>query len=133
MSIKENKALVRYVVELWNQRKMDDFFTLLAPEYIEHLPTRDITLGQLKQFAPKFLKTFPDLEITIKEMVGEGDTVALLLNWKATHSDEYLGIAPTGKKIDISVFNLIRIKAGRWVEFWNVTDVGLMQQLRGEK
>jgi predicted ester cyclase len=62
-------------------------------------------------------------------MVAEGDMVALLLNWKATHRGEYIGIAPTGKKIDISVFNLIRIDSGKWVEFWNVTDVNLMRQL----
>jgi C-1 hydroxylase len=129
MSLKENKALVRHVVELWNQHNMDDFYSFLAPQYVEHLPTGDLTLEELKQFAPRFFKTFPDIKIKVQKMVAEGDMVALLLNWKATHSDEYMGVAPTGRKIDISVFNLIRIKDGKWVEFWNVTDVNLLQQL----
>ena len=40
-----------------------------------------------------------------------------------------MGIPPTGKKINITVAFLIRIVDGRWVEFWNVTDVSLIQQL----
>lgn len=129
MSIEENKALVRHVVELWNQRDMNAFFELCAPEYIEHLPTGDVTLAQLKQFAPKFFATFPDIHITIKDMVAEGDKVSVLVNWKATHQADYLGIPATGKKIDITVAMLIKISDGKWVEFWNVTDIQLAQQL----
>jgi steroid delta-isomerase-like uncharacterized protein len=129
MSIEENKALVRHVVELWNKRDMEGFFKLCAPKYIEHLPTGDVTLEQLKQFAPRFFATFPDIHITIKDMVAEGDKVSVLVNWRATHRSEYLGIPATGKKIDITVAMLIKISDGKWVEFWNVTDIQLAQQL----
>ena len=129
MSIEENKALVRHVVELWNQHDLDAYFEVLTPEYVEHLSTGDVSLEHLKQYAHTFLTAFPDISFTIRNMVAEGDKVAMLVNWKATHRGEYMGIPATGKKIDISVFNLIKIKAGKWVEFWNVTDVGLMQQL----
>jgi steroid delta-isomerase-like uncharacterized protein len=129
MSIKENKALVRRVIELWNKRDMDAFFDVLAPEYVEHLPTGDVTLKQLKQYAHTFFAAFPDIRITIEDMVAEGDKVAVWVNWKATHQGEYLGIPPTGKKIDITVAMIIKIAGGRWSEFWNVTDVRLMQQL----
>jgi steroid delta-isomerase-like uncharacterized protein len=129
MSIAQNKALVRRVVELWNRRDTDAFFKLLTPEYIEHLPTGDISLEQLKKYAPRFFTAFPDIRITINDMVAEGDKVAVLVNWKATHQGEYMGIPPTGKKIDIAVAMIIKIVGGRWVEFWNVTDIRLAQQL----
>jgi len=129
MSIKANKALVRRVIDFWNQRELEEFFNILAPEYIEHLPTGDVSLEQLKNYAHTFFTAFPDIHITIKDMVAEGDKVAVLVNWRATHRGEYLGIPPTGKKIDVTVAFLTRIVAGRWVEFWNVTDVGLIQQL----
>jgi steroid delta-isomerase-like uncharacterized protein len=129
MSIAQNKALVRRVVELWNRRDMDAFFKLLAPEYVEHLPTGDISLEQLKRYAPRFFAAFPDIRIIINDMVAEGDKVAVLVNWKATHQGEYMGIPPTGKKIDIAVAMIIKIVGGRWVEFWNVTDIRLAQQL----
>jgi len=129
MSIKENKALVRHVVDLWNQKDMNAFFELLAPEYVEHLPSGDVTLEELKQYAPKFFAAFPDIYITIKDLVAEGDKVAVLVNWKATHKVEYMGIPATGKKIDTAVAMLIKIVGGKWVEFWNVTDIRLAQQL----
>ena len=129
MSIKENKALVRRVIDFWNQKELEEFFKILAPEYIEHLPTGDVSLEQLKNYAHTFFTAFPDIHITIKDMVAEGDKVAVLVNWRATHRGEYMGIPPTGKKIDITVAFLTRIVAGRWVEFWNVTDVSLIQQL----
>ncbi|OGO30953.1 MAG: hypothetical protein A2Z29_00995 [Chloroflexi bacterium RBG_16_56_11] len=129
MSVKENKALVRRVVEFWNNRDLDAFFRILAPEYVEHLPTGDVTLEQLRQFAPRFFAAFPDIHFTIEQMVAEGGKVALMVNWKATHRGEYMGIPATGKKIDISVAYIIKIVGGRWVEFWNVTDTRLAQQL----
>jgi C-1 hydroxylase len=129
MSIKENKALVHRVIELWNRRDMDAFFGVLAPEYVEHLPTGDVSLAQLKKYAHTFFTAFPDIKITVKEMVAGGDKVAVLVNWKATHKGEYMGIPATGKKINISVAMIIKIRGGKWVEFWNVTDVSLAQQL----
>ncbi len=129
MPIEDNKALIRRVIELWNRRDMDAFFEVLAPEYVEHLPSGDVSLEQLKKYAHTFFNAFPDIKITIKDMVAEEDKVAALVNWKATHQGEYLGIPATGKKIDIDVVMIIKIKDGKWVEFWNVTDVRLAQQL----
>jgi len=129
MSIKENKELVRHVVDCWNRRDMESFYDVLAPEYVEHLPSGEVTLKQLKEYARTFYTAFPDINITIKDMVAEGDRVAVLVNWQATHKGEYMGIPATGKKIDINVAMIIKIKDGKWVEFWNVTDIRLAQQL----
>jgi predicted ester cyclase len=108
---------------------VEAFFEVLAPEYVEHLPTGDVSLAHLKKYASSFFTAFPDISITINDMVAEGDKVAVLVNWKATHKGKYMGIVATGKKIDITVAMLIKIIGGRWVEFWNVTDIRLAQQL----
>lgn len=129
MSLGDNKALVRQVIEYWNQRDLQAFFNVLAHEYVEHLPTGDVSLEHLKKYAHTFFTAFPDIQITLKCIVAEGDKVAVLVNWKATHRGEYMGIPATGKKIDIAVAFLVKIVANKWVEFWNVTDVGLIKQL----
>jgi steroid delta-isomerase-like uncharacterized protein len=129
MSTRENKVIVRRVVDLWNRREMKAFFKLCAPEYIEHLPSGDVSLEQLKKYAHTFFSAFPDIHSTLEQMGAEGDRVAILVNWKATHQGEYMGIPATGKKIDIPVACIIKIIGGRWVEFWNVTDIRLAQQL----
>jgi C-1 hydroxylase len=129
MSIEENKALVLRVIDLWNRRDLDAFFGVLAPEYVEHLPTGDISLEHLKKYAHTFFNAFPDIEITVIDIVAEGEKVVVLVNWKATHKGEYIGIPATGRKIDITVAMIIKISGGKWVEFWNVTDIRLAQQL----
>jgi predicted ester cyclase len=78
---------------------MDGFFQVLAPEYVEHLPSGDVTLAQLKKYSGTFFTAFPDIYITIKDIVAEGNKVAMLVNWKATHRGEYMGIPATGKRI----------------------------------
>jgi C-1 hydroxylase len=129
MSLGDNKALVRQVIEYWNHRDLQAFFNVLAHEYVEHLPIGDVSLEHLKKYAHTFFTAFPDIQITLKYIVAEGDKVAVLVNWKATHCGEYMGIPATGKKIDIAVAFLVKIVANKWVEFWNVTDVGLIKQL----
>jgi steroid delta-isomerase-like uncharacterized protein len=125
----DNKALVSHVIDLWNKHDMNAFFKVLDPEYVEHLPVGDISLEYLKKYAETFYNAFPDIKITLKEMVAEGDKVAVLVNWKATHKGVYMGIPATGKKIDITVAMIIKIRDSKWVEFWNVTDIRLAQQL----
>lgn len=120
MSIKENKALVRHVVELWNRRDMDAFFKVLAPEYIEHLPTGDVSLAQLKKYAHTFFTAFPDISITINDMVAEGDEVAVMMTWRMIQK-------ATGKKTDMTNAHIIKISTGKLMEAWSVIDVRAAQ------
>jgi steroid delta-isomerase-like uncharacterized protein len=133
MSIEDNKALVRRVVDFWNRRDLDAFFNILAPEYVEHLPTGDVLLEQLKQYSATFFDAFPDITLSIEQMVAEADMVAARIRWRGTHRDTFMGIPPTGKKFDIVNAIFIKVVRGKWVEFWNVTDINLMQQLGAVK
>ena len=122
MSLEKNKALVHRVYELINRGELDAFYELCAPGYVEHLTDRDMSLEQSKQFETKFFADFPDINITINEMVAEGDRVAVLVTWRGVNKD-------TRKKIEMTNANIFRISAGRIMEGWNVTDIRLAQQL----
>ena len=132
MSAEENKALVRRVVEYWNQRDLESYFSVLAPEYVEHLPDGDVRLEELKQYAGNFFNAFPDIKFSIEEIVAEGDTVAVRMRWQGTHRGVFMGIPPSGKKIYITNALFIKTANGKWVEFWNVTDIGLRNQIATE-
>jgi len=130
MSIKENKALVRRVYELSTLKNLVAFFEFLAPAYVEHLPTGDISLKQLKQGIPAFFTAFPDIHITIEDMVAEGDKVAVLMTSRGTHKGEFMGIPPTGNKIEMRNTCIIRIANGKLAEWWGTLDgLNMMQQL----
>lgn len=76
------------------------------------------------------MSAFPDLRMTIEDMVAEGDKVASLLTLTGTHTGEFLSIPPTGKSVSISLQGMVRIQEGKVTEHWGVADgLALLEQL----
>ena len=130
MSVKGNKALVRRIVEFANQRDLAAFWKPFAPESVVHDTTGDKSLEQFRQHATMVFAAFPDFHWTIEDMIAEGDKVVFRSTFRGTHKDELTDIAPTRKKIDITLMQIARIVTNRIVEFWHYPDeLGLRQQL----
>ena len=130
MSVKGNKALVRRIVEFANQRDLAAFWKPFAPESVVHDTTGDKSLEQFRQHATMVFAAFPDFHWTIEDMIAEGDKVVFRSTFRGTHKDELADIAPTRKKIDITLMQIARIVTNRIVEFWHYPDeLGLRQQL----
>ena len=133
MSVQENKALLqRYVEEIWdkgNEGAIDDF---LAPDYQRHRsPFSDPLTGDgQKQLLAGFRTAFPDATLTIENVMAEGDQIAFRSTLRATHRGEFLGIAPTGRQITVSLLDIIRIEDGKFAEQWGGPDTfDLLRQL----
>jgi predicted ester cyclase len=130
MSIKENKALVRRVYELSNKGEIASTYDFYAPGCIFHGPYGDTSVEQVKNFDAMLLVAFPDINYTIEDMVAEGDKVAYRVTIRGTHRVEFMGIAPTGKKVEFTSTDIVRIAGKKWVEWWaNIDMLRLMQQL----
>jgi predicted ester cyclase len=130
MSTKENKELLGRAYTLMNQKRLDSFFKLLAPDYIEHWTENDLSLEQAKEADTLFFKAFPDATATIEELVAEGDKVAIRVTWRGTHKGDFRGLAPTGKKAEMTNTGIYRIAKGKLAECWATVDsLRLMQQL----
>ena len=132
MSTQDNKALARrYIEELFNQKNLAVFDELCAPNFVWHNASTTMQ-GQesCKQFLSMLLSGFPDLHITIEDLIAEGDLVAERLTFRGTHQGDLLGIPSTGKQIHVTGLSITRVANGKCVEFWtNSDDLGLMQQL----
>ena len=75
-----------------------------------------------KQVIKDEIKAFPDLHVTIEDIIAEGDKVCVRLQETATHTGEYRGLAPTGNKLSYTVVAIWRIVEGKIVEGWIVYD-----------
>jgi len=131
MSIEEeNRATVRRVYELCNQREFEAAYSHYAPECVFHMPDGDMSVKQSKDVDAMLFSACPDVKLTIVDIIAEGDKVSFRVNIKGTNTGEMMGNPPTGNKIDITNSNWVRIVDNKWVEFWATMDrLSLMQQL----
>jgi steroid delta-isomerase-like uncharacterized protein len=131
----ENKALVRrQEEELFGGGNLDVADEIYAPDYVGHDPSNpeDVRgLEAAKQAASDYRQAFPDLRVTVEDLIAEGDRVAARLRFRGTHLGELNGIPPTGRRVDCTGIVISRIEEGKIAEDWaNFDDLGMMQQLR---
>jgi len=132
MSAADNKALVRRFWEglvcTGDPGLADE---LLAPGYTVHYagnPPMDRD-GFLR-FLDALRSAFPDVTVTVEDLLAEGDEVAVRWTWGGTHRGPFLGIPPTGEAVAGSGIGLFRIANRRIVEDFVQEDTfGLLQQL----
>ena len=129
------KALTRrWFDEVWTKRREATIDEMLGPDGIAHglaetgedLPGPD----EFRRFYRQFRSGFPDLRITVDQVIGEGDMTAVRFTAYGTHTGDGLGIKATGRPIRVSGMCMIRWKDGRIAEAWNEFDAaGLMRQI----
>jgi len=128
MSLEENKAIVRRFIEAYNKRNLDLIDDFVAPDYVDH--TNKVGREGLKQLFNMGLTAFPDWHETIEDIIAEGDKVWVRLAYTGTHKGEFMGLAPTDKKITSKAVDIYRIVNGKLAEYWNVTDnVNILKQI----
>jgi len=128
MTLEENKTIVRRWIEAYNKRNLDLFDEFIAPDYVDH--TNKVGREGLKQLFDMGLKGFPDWHETIEDIIAEGDKVWVRLAYTGTHTGEFMGLPPTGKKITSKAVDIYRIVNGKLAEYWNVTDnINIFKQI----
>ena len=117
----DNKAMVRRMVRAINEgEEAAAVAELFAPRAARRV-------GRL--FA-EFRSAFPDWHEEVVQLVAEGDAVAGRFRCSDTHLGEFLGEAPTGKRMDVQEVFFLRAEGGRFVDFWGLEDsLGRMRQL----
>ena len=83
-----------------------------------------------KKRVTHYRNAFPDMRLTIEDIIAEGETVVARWSCRGQHKGELNGIAPTGKQFAISGVTIARFANGKIVEgYVNWDALGLMQQL----
>jgi predicted ester cyclase len=131
MSIEDNKALLYRIFNLLNTGKLDAYYELFDPDYIARSPNGNYSQEEIKQMDAGLLAAFPDYHFTVEDVVAEGDKVAFRATFLGTHTGEWMGVAPTGRKMSFTMFFISRISNGKVVEDQLLSDLPLMMQQLG--
>ena len=128
-----NKTVVRRIVEeVWNGKNHDRIDEFYAADFVNVDPSSPEVknLGQFKQWVAEMNAGFPDEQVTIEDLIAEGDKVVKQWSSKATHTGNFMGIPPTNKKTNMRGITIYRIVEGKVKEcVWSYDAYGFMVQL----
>src|SRR6185369_4742109 len=84
----------------------------------------DVTGAEaLKQIWAMLFSVYPDIHVTVEDLIAEGDKVVARNTVTGTHRGEFMGVAATGKSVTYNEIFIFRFADGRVVETWGVVDV----------
>lgn len=116
----ESRRVVRrFLDEVINQHKLEVVDELVSPRCtVAQAGRRSEAVGpeRLKQIARMWWEAFPDLRLTIRELVAEGDRAAIYCTLAGTQRGEFMGIPATGKRAEWNVTTYYRLENGRITE-----------------
>jgi predicted ester cyclase len=118
--------------EVINANRLDLLDEVVDATYVNHgpFPWAVRTLEDLRKFFLVRELGFPDVSITIDEIVANGDLVSVRTTVRGTDTGEFLGIVATGKPVEVSAMGFARVRNQRIVEAWGlIDDLGILEQI----
>ena len=135
MSAQENKDLARrFMDEVWNKGNLNFIDEVTDPNFVSHDPSSPQDMGGgvegTRYFTQMYRNAFPDIQMSVEDVIAEGDKVVTQWTVRATHQGELMGIPPSGNRVKVTGISIDRIEGGKVVETWSNYDaLGMMQQL----
>ena len=101
------------------EARLPDF---LATDYLDHnAPDVRGPAGYLMHLRA-LRQTFPDFRLEVLDVIAEGEWVACRVRGAGTHRGEFLGLLPTGKRIEVRGINFDRVADGQITEHYGEAD-----------
>lgn len=132
MSQQENIAATQRLGEAVNSGNLEVLREVFAANAIDRDPAPDQAPGPegFIDFFTGFRAAFPDLSISVEQLVADEDNIAIAYTITGTHQGDFLGIPATGRSIKARGLQIARFENGQIVERWGSSDqLGILQQL----
>jgi steroid delta-isomerase-like uncharacterized protein len=129
--IERNKSMTRKIFDYFNRHDLDALGKAHSADHVFHfqgMPQSD--WNGHRAMIESFFQAFPDLRLTIEDLIAEDDKVTVRFTVSGTNEGPFQGMPATGKKVNIDGIAIQRFTEGKRVEEWLVLDtMGIMQQL----
>ena len=131
----ENKALVERWFAALSGGASEDVANLAAADIVYHDPSprEESQTGGTEEWASDRGQDYPDLEVTVEQVITEGDMVASYQRYTGTQQgdvEDERGVPATGLATEWVSMGLFRIECGKIAEVWAVADdLGRLQRL----
>ena len=131
MAQNENVAAIESAVAQMNAGNVDGYLELYADDLTVHgYPPGVEGKAGVSEFYRSFRNAFSDFELTIEDVLTDGDKVAGRYTIRGTHSGELMGVPGSGNKVELDGQSFFRFENGRVAERWQAMDgAALLTQL----
>ena len=132
-----NKDLIqRWFTEVWNKGNSEVITEMLTDNTVIHglADTNGVEItgpDAFREFHKQFRAAFGGLEVTIEDIIDEGDKVVARCCVRGKHSGDSLGFAPTQADVEFTGMAIVRVSNGKIVEAWNNFDFMKMSRQLG--
>ena len=132
MSTEENKAIVRRVLEeldRGNHSILTELCTADARLYATGT-AEPVSVSGLGPFVEAYFTAFPDYTHRIEDMIAEADRIAVRMVLSGTHKGEFMGLSPTGRRVEYGEILICHFAEGKIADMWVQEDnLWMMRQL----
>ncbi len=124
MSLDDQKDLSRRAILLWASDNTDTAEDIVAQSYINHQEpyakggVGDLSLEAWKDLVSGYHSAFSNSQVRILTEIAEDALVAIRWEITATHTGEYMDLAPTNKEVTWTGVSIDRFENGKIVESW---------------
>ena len=123
MANNENVAAIESAVAHMNAGNVDGYLELYADDLTVHgYPPGVEGKAGVSEFYRSFRSGFSDFELTIDDVLTDGDKVAGRYTIRGTHAGELMGVPGSGNKVELEGQSFFRFENGRVVERWQAMD-----------
>jgi steroid delta-isomerase-like uncharacterized protein len=131
------KAVVRRnTEEVQGKGNFDVFEEIFADDFVDHTTQPNMTPDKagVRRLYTYMREAFSDFHAKIHWQLADGDRVMTFKTYYGTHDGQFLGIAPTHRKIHFESVDVMRVRNGKITDHWGVGNLlSLMQQVGGWK
>jgi steroid delta-isomerase-like uncharacterized protein len=121
MSLEENKTLLHRVFdEALNAGNFSLLDQLFAGDFVDNATPEQLPGPRgVRDYFQAVRTGFPDMHVTIDDLLAEDDKVVIRTTWRGTHLGSYEGIAPTGKPVTRTMIQIFRVADNKIQEEWS--------------
>ena len=129
----EAQVFTDRILEMWNEANLTIVDEVYAPEIVRHdcgVPEDIVGLENMKNYLKNLLNAFPDLNLTVDEMIVAGNKMVQRWTFTGTNTGSMNEMPPTDKKVLFSGVSIGHFVNGKAVEIWDFYNaLDMMQQL----
>jgi steroid delta-isomerase-like uncharacterized protein len=120
-ALQKNKDIVRrWADEVFNKHNLDFMSRGYDDDYINFnpYPGQGDTIDPFRELMAEFLNAYPDMHVTIDDLIADGNTVISIGTFTGTNKGPFMGIPPTGQRVVSRRIDVFRLSGSKIIERW---------------